>query len=167
MSSVLKRIFKPVFNSIASIGLGLPHGMNDIELMVAGVKPVAIIYPHEVTPQMAQLIKEGEVVYIGGQNTSSKGKAITHVYAQKDMVEDGKEVHARMYLDGQGYEELSVDEGIARVGKLLGYTDNDVAWCLGTKYQNKPLIKLLERTADWRRELRKEMLLADAPRIDQ
>lgn len=86
------------------------------------------------------------------------------VYAQKDKVEDGKELYARYYKDNEGYEELPGEDCAKRVGRLLGFTENDLAWHTGGKYRNHTVIKLMEATADFRQQARVKLMLMDAPR---
>lgn len=78
--------------------------------------------------------------------------------AQKNRVADGKELFARMYENEKGYELSNNDKKWnTRIGQLLGYTANDIAWSNGEKYQN--VIKLMVATMRLRAYARKMYLL--------
>ncbi len=86
------------------------------------------------------------------------------VYAQKDKVEDGKELYARYYKNGEGYEKLSEKDAAKRIGRLLGFTENDLAWHTGEKYQNPVVLKFMEATQNIRQQARTKLMLMDTPR---
>lgn len=272
----LKKILRPVFDLMASPGLGNPHTPYEAELMVAGVKPVAIMDPEAVTAAMQRSIDAGTIVEIAtiansrterlycrpeaigdarraadvlAQSAQShtlpsesdqkfladffcynnlsaaeayidmrgdaydvegalfKGRThermtdllagniaalppvlfektqmpnipleealakgtlaavdirselLTKVFAQSGKVEEGKELYARYYKDSEGYQRLEGDEAAKRVGHLLGFTDNDVAWFTGEKYQNPAVHKLMEMTNGIRQYARRESLI--------
>jgi hypothetical protein len=156
MSSLLKTLLKPAFKAVANIGLINPHTPHEIELMEAGVKPVCIIDQSDVSQKMKTLIEAKSIVHIG--NHQFKEQTL-QVYAQADKIEEGKELYARYYLDGEGYPKLEEEEEYKRVGELLGYNQNDISWALGKKYQNKIIKSVLEKTTDWRCKVRKEYML--------
>lgn len=255
-----KKFLKPLFALAANPGLGNPHTPYEDELMVAGVKPTALINKQFLTVEMQNIINSGHVVkiaehciektnriYCGKEDVEAakevaelydqkgddfrlysedeislhchffsgaiqeykngtehegllkgrvkgifpkvcfdgaediikfdllvkKGKIasvdfnsedVMCVFAQADKIEEGKEL-SRLYYgpdDGEGHQDAS-----DRVGRLLGFTDNDVAWHLGTKYQNLFVIKLMERTNNVRSWARKEYMLMDAPNLEE
>lgn len=156
MSSLFKSILKPAFKAVAQLGLGNPHTPYEIELMEAGVKPVCIIESTDISPQMNRLIQSGKIVHIG--DSQFKDKTI-QVYAQSDKVEDGKELYARYYNDGDGYPELDDTEEYKRVGKLLGYTENDVLFATGQKYRSSLIRRAMNSTNDLRCKIRKDYML--------
>lgn len=156
MSSLGNILLKPLFKAVASLGLGNPHTPYEIELMEAGAKPVCIIESTDVSPKMSKLIQAGQIVHIGDYQFKDKK---LQVYAQSDKVEDGKELYARYYNDGTGYPELDDTEEFKRVGKLLGYTDNDVLFATREKYQSPLINRLLVDTNDFRCKIRKEYML--------
>lgn len=85
------------------------------------------------------------------------------VYAQADRIEEGKELFARYFSNGQhDYEPLSGDERNKRIGELLGFTENDIAWHLATKYQNPVILSLMNKTENIRRWARHECMMMDA-----
>ena len=280
--SYMKKLLKPVFAAIAAPGIGHPHGKYETELMVAGLKPVIIISPDTITPEMQAAVDKGQIVHIDdyhGIRTSRiycqkneintakdaakildkvfnnkeiptiaeekflegffdhpikniplsfsfsnwrersaaleiamfknqvttemhsmlegkllalspfvyapecqtanplepalaenkisavdiKEKLLIQVFAQANRVEDGKELYARYYLDQHDYPALPDSEGAKRVGKLLGYTENDTAWFTGEKYKSPLLRTLMYETAPLRRWARKEVMLMDGP----
>lgn len=279
--SSLKKLLKPIFAAIAAPGIGLPHHEYETELMVAGIKPVIIISPEDVTPEMQNAIDKGLIVHIEGHQgiktsriychndeietakdaakilerafgnneiptademsfledffdkpiqknppipsslkwhersnahltavlnhkittemhsmlggelralspidylpahmnahplesalaegkisaVDVKQKILVQVFAQANHIEDGKELYARYYLDRHDYPELSDDEEEKRIGRLLGYSENDVAWFTGEKYQSPLLRILMHETAPIRRWARKELMMMDA-----
>jgi hypothetical protein len=85
--------------------------------------------------------------------------SVSIVFAQADKEEDGKELDARYFQAGDGYP--AVKDPDARVGELLGFTQNDIAWFNGTKYQNPFVNKLMVLTSDIRAEARKRSMLMD------
>ncbi len=283
MISPLKRFLKPLFKALADPGLGLPHIPYEAELMIAGVKPVVIISPKNVTPDMQRAIDAGKIVKTGEKNLERRYRIYCHtdeidnarkaaeilettnmcpsleqetflnnffetrfdqkflsefsparswdehadklessifrgektreihqmldgkraalapilfiegkndkdleqavkegkiaatdlnaeelivqVFAQASHIEDGKEVFARYYLSPEehDYPRLSDKEAGKRIGKLLGYTENDIAWFTGEKYQSPLIEAVMTQTAPLRRWARKEVMLMDGP----
>lgn len=277
VAKTAKWLLKPLFDAVASPGIGNPHTPYEAELMAAGVKPAALMDPAHVTAEMQAAINAGSVVLIGEhilerthriyclpdqvdqareaarilsdsfQNhtplTAEDGAAVfdlfgvdadgtrrvfaistgmpdiqdrllreqdapevddllgdrikalppflmheqipaarpledavaqgrlgsadikcTHlcqVFAQSSRQEEGKELFARYYRNGEGYDALPENEGAARVGRLLGYTENDIVWCYGDKYQNPVIEQLMHWTRDLRAWARKESMLMD------
>ena len=107
---------------------------------------------------MKSLIEKGEIVHIGDGGVTPYGELV-QVFAQKDKIKDGKELFARYYKGGEGYTPLETHEEIRRVGELLGYTNNDIAFCLGEKYNNLTSQTILNATDNLRRWARKEYML--------
>lgn len=83
------------------------------------------------------------------------------VLAQKDKIAEGQELTARYYNDGKGYPALDGVEVQHRIGELLGYTGNDVAYFMHEKYKHPWVRELLQKTEDVRRWCRKETMLSD------
>jgi hypothetical protein len=89
-------------------------------------------------------------------------KAANNIYvvANKDSLSDAQE------LDRLGYGKARVTDikaHHARIGELLGYTSNDIAWHSGEKYQNPFITKLMEATRSVRQYARKELMLMKGP----
>lgn len=84
------------------------------------------------------------------------------VYAQADKADEGRELHARYYSTENEYPPLSGEAQAARIGKLLGFTDNDIAWHLGTKYQGPISSRFMEETKEIRQYARLKMMLWDS-----
>ncbi len=93
---------------------------------------------------------------------------VTAVFAQSNKIEDGKELFARYYKGDVGYDPLG-DQKARRVGQLLGFTENDLAWHYSDKdpnpkYTNPILRDLMEKTHTIRIYARHQVMLMDAPR---
>lgn len=257
MSPFTKKLLMPLFRALASLGLGNPHTPYENELMLAGVKPVAIISKRDMSSDIEKAIAKNQIVIAGekeinnsfkllylphieqeaqkaasiyssflntgkisyegnqflnsfigpslsgefNQDSLSINKLLTGkvtsleptpsviikneyidlykaeekgsinsvefnvsrnviVLAQYNKRSDGEEVYDRYYNDGKNSPKIeNDDEYEARIGKLLGYTDNNIAWRLGTKYQNKQIHRLLSQTRDIRCKARKLCLL--------
>ncbi len=158
MVSLLKKALKPIFKYVAHHGLMMPHGQYEIELFIAGIKPVLFIANVEATPELQALIKNGSIVHIG-DNYKNRTDVYEQFFAQKNKIKDGREVYARVCKNGRGYPTLSEKEGAKRIGKLLGYTDNDIALATREKYQRSLTRKILRHTQNIRRWARKKYLL--------
>lgn len=88
---------------------------------------------------------------------------LVSVFAQANKRAEGKELFARYYEGGKGYQNLG-DQAARRVGELLGFTKNDISWFYGEKYQNPIIEKLMEKTRGIRAYARRQLMLMDAPR---
>lgn len=272
----MRPAIKLMYNLLAKPGLGNPHNYNEIELMAAGAKPVAIAMEEDITTELQGAIDRGDVLKINehefemnykiyckaselpdaekaarilerswqDQSTISDKNAnflstffniasddtettmagisaamrvidvdlseneklcsvknmidgdvrstmplrylpenqehqdldealsnggissvditmhsVTIVLAQAENEEDGKELDARYFQAGDGYPDVKDPD--ARVGELLGFTQNDIAWFNGTKYQNPFVNKLMVLTSDLRAEARKRSMLME------
>jgi hypothetical protein len=82
------------------------------------------------------------------------------VLAQADQEKEGKELDARYYHHGE-HDYPDVKDPHGRVGQLLGFTENDIAWFSGTKYQNPIINKLMMATQDIRTQARKEAMIME------
>lgn len=138
--------------------------LGELELMIVGVKPVCIVNmdtekscsPKPVLNRFEELVEEGQILLIDKIPCES---GFIQIFAHADKVRDGMEVVARYFHDGHGYPFLKTEDGIARVGKLLGYTNNDIAWCVGTKYKSQIIKNVMKKTANIRRKIRHKYLL--------
>lgn len=129
--------------------------------MAAGVKPVAILHPEDVTIEMRAAIEAGRIVHIGDYNAvDAGGKSLTaQVFAQADKVADGQELFARYFHNGEGYKALPPEQFGERIGQLLGYTENDIA-LFKTIESTHPVVKwLMDQTSGIRCAARKESML--------
>lgn len=124
--------------------------------MEAGVKPVCIVDQLDVSPKMQELIEAGRIAHIGDYHVKNQ---VIQVYAQSDKEEEGKELFARYYKDGEGYPKLAYEDEYRRVGELLGYNQNDIDWALGKKYRNNLINSILMETIEWRCKIRKDYML--------
>ena len=158
MHPLLRKVLKPVFKIIASPGIINPHTPYENELMIAGVKPVAILDSVDVCEKMKELVETGQIVLIGSYQFPSIG--LMQVFSQANHVEEGKELYARCYNDNIGYPTLEGKEFDQRIGKLLGYSVNDLNLCDNKIYQLPIVLKILDRTRDYRAWARKEHLLS-------
>lgn len=90
------------------------------------------------------------------------------VISQKDCVDMGRELFARYWHQGQGYEPLSDVDSIKRIGHLLGYMPQDTEFFLTTG--SKPPAEHTEEerniieSFEMVRRARAEYLLSDAPK---
>lgn len=90
------------------------------------------------------------------------------VLAQADKIDDARELYDRCYNEGKNSPTIEDNnEWNARIGKLFGYTDNDIAWSNGTKYQNPIIAKLMYATMDFRAWTRKEVMLNKANSVSE
>lgn len=160
MASLLKITLKPVFKMVAKLPLGNPHSPYEVEYMVTGIKPVCIIAPsfdltynrllsqkrNEAVEKMNTMIETGEIVLIGSKTFDKE----VCVYAQADKISEGKELYARYFNDDEGYDELEDSQWHKRIGKLLGYSDQDI-----TLYERRGIYgHILDRTKQFRQKLR-------------
>jgi hypothetical protein len=60
-----KTLLKPIFKAISKPGIGNPHTPYEAELMAIGAKPVAIMSPSDITPDLQLAIDNGDVVKTG------------------------------------------------------------------------------------------------------
>ena len=60
-----KTLLKPIFKAISKPGIGNPHTPYEAELMAIGAKPVAIMSPSDITPDLQLAIDKGDVVKTG------------------------------------------------------------------------------------------------------
>lgn len=251
MSRWKDALLRPFLAAAARPGLGNPHNPYEIELMVAGAKPVAILGAYEIDTRLQRMIDNGFVVIVGEKDHAAPGTVYclpeeldlakdivaslnttqayeyltrppyhfymsdenglptvenlengscrivdcmdnypdhflkpfreaaaekriigldfhlidkSYVLAQADRIEDGKELYARYFNSNEGYPELSGKDWSKRIGSLLGFTENDLAWHTNEKYQNPFVLKFMEATADIRRQARIKLMLMDAPR---
>ena len=134
-----------------------PHAPYEIELMMAGVKPVAIIRSDEVSLEMSRHIQSGRIVLIGDYNAEQIG--LVQVYAQTNKIDEGKEVYARYFNDNKGYTPLKGKAEVKRIGELLGYSEIDIACVTQENYYSFWTSKILENTHQMRRWARKEYML--------
>ena len=132
--------------------------------MAAGVKPVAILNPEEVTIDMKAAIQDGRIVHIGDHNAvDAEGKPFTaQVFAQADKVADGRELFARYFLNSEGCEALPEDQFGDRIGQLLGYTEKDIAWFKSIQSAHLVVRWLMDETSGIRSAVRKESMLLKA-----
>jgi len=135
---ISKKVLRPIFKALASPGLVNPHSPFEIELMIAGIKPVAIVDPESrlkeytnnidsqnILNRWNEMINSGQIVLIGKKDFSDIGEM--EVYAQADKLKEGHELFARYYKNNEGYSPLEGREWHERIGELLGFTSNDVS----------------------------------------
>ena len=101
-------------------------------------------------------------------------KEPTYVLAQADKIEQGRMLfdmyfnqidptHIKIMEDNGAPAKKINHEWNKTVGKLLGYTDNDINWHMGAhKYQNPLILKIMQASESLRRWARKEIMLMDA-----
>ncbi len=113
-------------------------------------------------------LEEGKLTFIDFEMEST-----IFVLAQKDKIKDAHEliilyyndIFESPYISAERRRQLQStewEEGSALVGKILGFTDNDIAWFNGEKYQNPVIKGLMTYTNDWRQTIRQEIMLEDA-----
>ena len=90
--------------------------------------PIQLIPNFTLDPDLEKQVEQGRLAKICFSTINKN-----YVIAQHDKKADGEELNARYYGDGTGYSDLKGDEWSARIGDLLGYTSNDIAWSNGTK----------------------------------
>lgn len=84
------------------------------------------------------------------------------ILAQKNNIQDGMEFIQSYYENREKFiDSRDANEFHKRVGKLLGYTDNDIALANSTKYNSRLIKFVLKETNNIRRFARKEVLIAD------
>lgn len=64
MNSWGRYLLQPVFNMLAKPGLGNPHTPHEAELLIAGVKPTAIMNRSDISCTLQQAISNGHIVHI-------------------------------------------------------------------------------------------------------
>lgn len=132
--------------------------------MLAGVKPVAIMRKRAIQGALEEAVVRGELVRITKASFGfpEDEKREVEVVAQASKIEEGRELFASYFLDPTSSSRAEYAASIRRIGELLGYTENDTAWFLQSKYQN-PLIRyLMASTMDLRAWARKECMLSAA-----
>lgn len=133
---------------------------NILNGMLTALPPLHYV-PESAPAILENAIKEGTLKSVDIKNTQ-----LIQVFAQANKKAEGEELNARYYLDNHGYPELLPEEGSKRIGQLLGYTENDLNWHLGTKYQNPVIKNLMDRTEQLRHWARKELMLMEIPEQD-
>jgi hypothetical protein len=132
---------------------------QNVNALLSGDKKALIPFPtwnntRILHPKIKTALKEGQIKSLDVNETRN-----LVVLAQKDKLEEGKELFARVYEDDKGYEPLSIKDHHKRIGQLLGYTENDI------KYHGAPM-PFLEwinsKTGNFRKTARKEIMLHDA-----
>lgn len=93
--------------------------------------------------------------------------ATSVVISPKSFVDAGKELFARYFNDNEGYETLSGDEWIKRIGELLGYSPADTEFFIRVKStppsEYTAFDRILFATSDLRKYARAQSLLMDTP----
>lgn len=85
------------------------------------------------------------------------------VYAQANKQKEGEELFSRYYQgDKHNYPKVVREAG--RIGELLGFSKNDIAYFYGDKYQNAFVKALMRKTTKLRKYARKEVMLMNSPR---
>ena len=110
-----------------------------------------------IDPEIKKGLEDGRYIRVDFNQ-----KSTDFVLAQSENIEDGKELLSRYFNNNNGYKPLEGNKWNERIGQLLGYTDNDIAWSNATKYQNPVIKMLMEKTSDIRHKARKIVMLHDA-----
>jgi hypothetical protein len=110
-----------------------------------------------IHPEMKHALNDEAFTTVNIKRTNS-----IKVLAQNDKQDDGKELLSRYFNDEKDYEPLEEKEWNTRIGQLLGYTENDIAWSNGDKYQHPFIHTLMQKTSELRHQARKIVMLHDA-----
>ena len=136
------------------------HRTQNIENLLDGtikiIPPMRYDEEYYSDDNLEQAVANGSLVSV-----NFKISTIIAVYAQSNKIEEGQELFARYFKDEHDYDDLG-DDFARRIGELLGFTDNDIAWHYGDKYQNPIILKLMGMTADFRSWCRMRHMLMDA-----
>lgn len=104
MLSSWKKLLSPLFNVLATPGLGNPHSPYEAELMASGAKPVAIMGPEQVNVEMQEAIDSGQVVLIEAIEIPKNYR----IFCQPDEIEHAQE--AAILYQKSFNEPLNEDE---------------------------------------------------------
>ncbi len=162
MNENIKIVLRPIFRALSNQGIINPHTPYEIDLMLAGVKPVAILPIQAINSEIKNAIENG--VLIEFKSIQLENRAIC-ILSQPDKVEDAEEVYDRMYNEGKNSYPISNEQkAYARIGILLGYTDRDIN--LDMKHTKFIPQRVLNLIMDIRAYARKEVMLSQNPKID-
>lgn len=109
-----------------------PHEQKEITLMLAGKKPAALL---GMTQEIKKLVKQGKIKAF--KSTSHKGSQYfltlpNEEYRAKILDKDFTKL--KDFANTNNYYTLDAAKTHARIGKLLGYSDEEIMYFLKRNY---------------------------------
>lgn len=159
---VMPKLRQAVYNHIDVIYSGISPLDSILRMNNASsiFLPIKYVENFTVDSELEEYTKRNNLKFVEFSDPQS-----IFVLAQSDKIEEGKELSSRYYNEGEGYSELNGRELNSRIGELLGYTKNDIAWSNATKYHNPLIKKFMYSTMEWRSKARKAVMLYDSARL--
>ncbi len=157
MSDLSKIVLRRVFKRVLEIGLTNPHTPYECELLAVNKKPTAMIDEEDISPEIQDLISQGDIVVCGIFNSPLGYNLV--VLAQKDKKDMGDELYARYCMQEEhSYPKFDNPEDYhRRIGELLGFDQRDIDYACGLN-KKKPISKyILNRTDGLRQDLRRNL----------
>ncbi len=117
-------------NEIITERIG-PHNMREVELLLAGEKPMAIIHDKSDKKRLLPAIRTGKLVKMNAPR-------LGWIVARKDHAQYLQTMYDRLNKI-KHMEEFDMDEYHRWMGKMLGYSQEDIDFFVNRQQEKRNL----------------------------